>query len=231
MLYNISQIRPLFAHTQIDTFLLQSQWMVKLANALPDVTVVYYDVLDRIGVRSQFKWRGLWVLFKTVVTKRELRVPVGKIRGVATLTFSLGEEENSNKDDNDDKDKPVVQLIKHEETIDLVRSVNDKTCQNRMIAKHLLVFLDQRKPADTSLEKWDETIDACIKWRSVPGMGQFAIDGLEDGDDRQELYADAMVVLAFSCVVVLTFAWVAGGWYLSGLEHDRALLTMAQEYY
>ncbi len=81
------------------------------------------------------------------------------------------------------------------------------------------------------LEAWDERIDVRLKWRLVPGMGQFDIDGLEDSEDRSELYADAIVVLAFSTIVLLTFAWVVGGWYLTGLEHDKALQKMVQDYY
>ena len=195
------------------------QWMVDLGNLLPNVTVCRYDILDKIGTRSRFTWRGLFILFKIVVREGEMRVPIAKIQGTSRLRFIV--DDNGNK----------IKLTRHEDTLDLVNLVNQEAVQNRSITRHLLSFLDQRKPPGMRLEAWDERIDVRLKWRLVPGMGQFDIDGLEDSEDRSELYADAIVVLAFSTIVLLTFAWVVGGWYLTGLEHDKALQKMVQDYY
>lgn len=45
----------------------------------------------------------------------------------------------------------------------------------------------------------------------VPGMGQFDIDGLDD-QDRNTLYGDVLVLMAFLVVILLSFglsyAWV-----------------------
>jgi hypothetical protein len=62
-------------------------------------------------------------------------------------------------------------------------------------------------------------------------MGQFDVDGLEDAEDRNEVFADAMVVLAFGTVVLLTFAWAFGGWYLHGLERDAAMMAATRDFY
>jgi hypothetical protein len=82
-----------------------------------------------------------------------------------------------------------------------------------------------------SLEAWDEKVEDATRWRFVPGMGQFDVDGLEDAEDRNEVFADAMTLLAFGTVVTLTFAWAFGGWYLHGLERDAAMLAMTRDGY
>jgi uncharacterized membrane protein YqjE len=40
-----------------------------------------------------------------------------------------------------------------------------------------------------------------------------------------------MVVLAFGTVVLLTFAWAFGGWYLHGLERDAAMMAATRDFY
>ena len=88
-------------------------------------------------------------------------------------------------------------LAAHDETIDLIRHVNDGSVRNRRICRDLLEFLDARKPPATSLEAWDDRITDCVRWSEVPGMGMFDVDGLEDGD-RAKVYDDAVAVLAFA---------------------------------
>ena len=80
-----------------------------------------------------------------------------------------------------------------------------------------LEFLDARKPPNTSVETWEFRVEDSIRWRDVPGMGQFDVDGLEDEGDRAAVYGDVAALLAFGTVVALTFGVGIGGWYLRGL--------------
>ena len=201
-------------------------WMVRLASVWPGVTVEYYDILDRMDRRSRFTWRGLFDVFKTAALKKKMRVPYAKIKGTTRLRFQRAAE-----DDAEDYSTPSLSLLSTEETIELVGFINAERVQNKRLARDVLAFLDTRKPPNVSLEAWDERIDASLKWRLVPGMGQFDVDGLEDAVDRNEVFADAMVVLAFGTVVLLTFAWAFGGWYLHGLERDAAMMAATRDFY
>ena len=49
--------------------------------------VVEYDILDRIGELSRFRWRALWTLFRVAATEGEMRVPVALVRGTSVLGF------------------------------------------------------------------------------------------------------------------------------------------------
>ena len=92
----------------------------------------------------------------------------------------------------------------------------------------MLEFLDARKPPDTSLEAWDDAVEDAVRWRDVPGMGMFDVDGLEDAEDRAGMYADAFAVAAFGAAVLLVFGVGVGEWYLRGLAHDRAVARMLE---
>ena len=119
-------------------------------------------------------------------------------------------------------------LAAHDETIDLIRRVNDGSVRNRRICRDLLEFLDVRKPPATSLEAWDDRITDCVRWSEVPGMGMFDVDGLEEDGDRGKVYEDAVAVLAFGTVVCLFFGVGVGRWYIQGLEHERMMAAMLE---
>jgi hypothetical protein len=201
-------------------------WMVRLASVWPGVTVEYYDILDRMDRRSRFTWRGLFDVFKTAALKKKMRVPYAKIKGTTRLRF-----QRAPNGDAEEPSTPSFSLLSTEETIELVGFINAERVQNKRLARDVLAFLDTRKPPNVSLEAWDERVDTSLKWRLVPGMGQFDVDGLEDAQDRNEVFADAMVVLAFGTVVLLTFAWAFGGWYLHGLERDAAMMAATRDFY
>ena len=199
-------------------------WMTTLGEVWPGVTVEYYDILDRMDQRSRFTWEGLFRVFQTAALEKKMRVPMAKIEGTTRCRFEL-ESSNSN-----DAASPPS-LIAAEETVDLIGYLNEHRVQNKRLARDALAFLDARKPPAMSLEAWDEKVEDATRWRFVPGMGQFDVDGLEDAEDRNEVFADAMTLLAFGTVVTLTFAWVFGGWYLHGLERDAAMLAMTRDGY
>ena len=163
-------------------------------------------------------------MFATAAIEKKMRVPMAKIEGTTRCRFEL-ESFNSN-----DAASPPS-LIAAEETVDLIGYLNEHRVQNKRLARDALAFLDARKPPAMSLEAWDEKVEDATRWRFVPGMGQFDVDGLEDAEDRNEVFADAMTLLAFGTVVTLTFAWVFGGWYLHGLERDAAMLAMTRDGY
>jgi len=197
------------------------EWMLVAAERWPEVfggprRVVEYDILDRIAEVSRFRWRALWTLFRVAATEGEMRVPVALVRGTSVLGFE--EEPTSN----------ALALRKHVETIELVALINGDEVRNKRICRDLLEFLDARKPPKMPLKEWDDAIMECVRWYDVPGMGQFDVDGLEDGDEREAVYADAIAALGFFTAVLLAFAWAVGGWYLKGLERDRALVEMLE---
>ena len=165
-------------------------------------------------------------MFKTAALKKKMRVPYAKIKGTTRLRFQRAAE-----DDAEEPSTPSFSLLSTEETIELVGFINAERVQNKRLARDVLAFLDTRKPPNVSLEAWDERVDTSLKWRLVPGMGRFDVDGLEDAQDRNEVFADAMVVLAFGTVVLLTFAWAFGGWYLHGLERDAAMTAATRDFY
>ena len=73
--------------------------------------------------------------------------------------------------------KWILQTSK--EKINLVRSVDSGVLKNRKLATDLLQFLDARKPNTVSLDDWNDLLISRINTKSIPGMGQFDIDGLE----------------------------------------------------
>ena len=178
--------------------------------------MVEFDILDRVGELSRFRWRALWTLFRVAATEGEMRVPVALVRGTSVLGFE--EDPTSN----------ALALRRHVETIELVALVNGDEVRNKRICRDLLEFLDARKPPKMPLKEWDDAIMECVRWYDVPGMGQFDVDGLEDGEEREAVYADAIAALGFFTAVLLAFAWAVGGWYLKGLERDRALVEMLE---
>ena len=197
------------------------EWMLVAAERWPEVfggprRVVEFDILDRVGELSRFRWRALWTLFRVAATEGEMRVPVALVRGTSVLGFE--EDPTSN----------ALALRRHVETIELVALVNGDEVRNKRICRDLLEFLDARKPPKMPLKEWDDAIVECVRWYDVPGMGQFDVDGLEDGEEREAVYADAIAALGFFTAVLLAFAWAVGGWYLKGLERDRALVEMLE---
>ena len=70
-------------------------------------------------------------------------------------------------------------LQSSKEKINLVRSVDSGVLKNRKLATDLLQFLDARKPNTVSLDDWNDLLISRINTKSIPGMGQFDIDGLE----------------------------------------------------
>lgn len=250
-----SRVGPLEVAVRWETSFIprKLEWLYRLGEAWPGVEVTTYDILDKMGELSRFSWRGLAALFWRAATRGEMRIPAALVRGASILRFQTDEddEDRRRRDDRDrDRDRvrsdegdpntltlntpkpspspPRVRLRAHDETVDLVRHVNAGDVRNRRVARDALEFLDARKPPDTSLEAWDDAVEDAVRWRDVPGMGMFDVDGLEEAEDRAEMYADAVAVMAFGVVVLLVFGVGVGEWYLRGLAHDRAMAQMLE---
>jgi hypothetical protein len=245
-----SRVGPLEVAVRWETSFIprKLEWLYRLGEAWPGVEVTTYDILDKMGELSRFSWRGLAALFWRAATRGEMRIPAALVRGASTLRFQTDEDEDRRRRDDHDHDRsdegetktltlntpepsqspPRVRLRAHDETVDLVRHVNAGDVRNRRVARDVLEFLDARKPPDTSLEAWDDAVEDAVRWRDVPGMGMFDVDGLEEAEDRAEMYADAVAVMAFGVVLLLVFGVGVGEWYLRGLAHDRAMAQMLE---
>lgn len=66
----------------------------------------------------------------------------------------------------------------------------------------------------------------------VPGMGQFDIDGV-DAQDRNTLYGDALAVMAFAFVIILSFglsyAWVLSRNFAGSYEMDPHVMQLLSD--
>lgn len=84
--------------------------------------------------------------------------------------------------------------------------------KNRRIARDMLSWQEVRQPANVGFDEWDAIVMDSLQIDEVPGMGQFDIDGL-DSSGRDSLYGDALLVMGFAVVVMLSFglsyAWIS----------------------
>lgn len=72
-------------------------------------------------------------------------------------------------------------LISGNERIYLIQSVTNNQLKNRILANHLLEFLDSRKPRTIGINEWNSIILTQLPGISkIPGMNQFDIDGLDN---------------------------------------------------
>ena len=208
------------------------RWLHDIGEAWPGVEIELYDILDKMGELSRFRWRSLVLLFWNTARTGTMRLPAAKIESTSRLRFveERGAERGADRgaEGGADANGATLTLAAHDETIDLIGRVNDGAVKNRRVCRDLLEFLDTRKPPATSLEAWDDRITDCVRWSEVPGMGMFDVDGLEDVSDRSKVYDDAVAVLAFGTVVCLFFGVGLGRWYVAGLEHERMMAAMLE---
>lgn len=178
--------------------------LVWIGRRIPGAKLSFYNVLDKERVRSAFSWVSFRAFLERIIYKGVVLLPHAVILGTTELSFR--EEDDSkvpdifansvvmNKADENlpfnlgvesplppeaqRKQKRWI-LTGSKEKINLVRSIDAGLLKNRKLATDLLQFLDARKPATVSLAGWNDVLVDRINTRSVPGMGQFDIDGLE----------------------------------------------------
>jgi len=187
------------------------KWLYDLGLNWPlgELRIEKYDILDRVGETTKFTYRALFAVLRRAVVEREMRIPIAKIEGVSRLTF-----------DDDGK------LSRHEETLTLVEMVNAGKVCNKRIMRDVLEYLDTRKPPGVSLADWDIQVEDRVDIYSVPGMRQLDVDGMEDSAGNIE---DATAVLGFFTLVVISFGFGFGAWYLNGLKHEALFRQMLEE--
>ena len=129
------------------------------------------------------------------------------------------------------RDEPPL-LLRHTERLELTAVFSAGRARNRRVTRDLLTFLEGgRRPPRTAPDAWDATLVERLRVRSVPGMGQFDIDGLND-TDRGRFLDDVSAVLGFATIVVLTFgaaaaALLAGAGARYGYRAACCALTQA----
>jgi len=175
------------------TFIPESIQLLALLSNLPGLRSEYFNLLDREGFSSSFSWSQLWRFVGRCATTGVVKLPHAVIKGQTELKF---EESNS-----------VFELVEQREKISLVESIRAKRLKNRVLVGHLLEFLSARRPSSITFEEWEDSIFQRVPYRSVPGMGQFDIDGIS-GEQTQSIVAASSRVLSYATTAVLAFGLI-----------------------
>ena len=157
----------------------------RLGRAL-SLRVDYFDLLDRYDKVSVFSWRKLFAALARAVQTGELRLPEAVVTGRTQLTY--------------DTDGRVSRL---EERLDLMPEFKALRVKNRRVARDTADFLCEWRCLP------DADVDAAMRLNSVPGMGQFDIDGLTPETQAQRI-DDVGTVLGLATVVVLAVGYAFG---------------------
>ena len=187
-----------------------------LRRAWPGMRLTFYDLLDRVDVASAFSWRAAAVLLARALRTGVLPLPHACVRGTAALTFT--------------RPAPGAppRLVRHAERISLVPFFASGRARNRRVARDLISFLDGRRPPALGLSDWDDLRAERLNLRSVPGLGQFDVDGLSS-DDRTRLFDDVSTLLTFATALVLLFGAAAAAVYSDELKRNRQLRALTEE--
>jgi hypothetical protein len=180
--------------------------------------VTFYDLLDRVELPSSFSWRAAFGLLARAAATGVLPLPQACIRGTAALTFAPPDASGGGG--------PL--LVRHVERLELTPVFASGRARNRRVARDFISFLDGRRPPGTSQSEWDATMHAALSLQSVPGLGQFDIDGLS-GDDRVRLFDDVSALLTFSTLLVLIFGAAVGALYADELSRAAALRALRDD--
>jgi hypothetical protein len=150
------------------------QSLVWFSRRIPRTKLLFFNVLDKEKVRSVFSWKAFRIFLERILYTGVILLPHAVILGTTELAF---------RESVPDIDRPNTQkkwiLVSSKEKINLVRSIDAGLLKNRKLATDLLQFLDSRKPSTVSLSDWNDVLVDRVPTRTVPGMGQFDIDGLE----------------------------------------------------
>ena len=144
--------------------------LVSSLGSLPGVRLRYFDILDKERLRSVFSWGALGRTIGRLLLTGELALPQAVILGTSEMTFAL----RTNASD----ETPFV-LVGQKDSLKLVRSLDRGYLKNRKLTFDLLEFVDASRPPFVSFEDWNDIIVRRLNTRSVPGMGQFDVDGIE----------------------------------------------------
>ena len=174
--------------------------------------VTFYDLLDRVERPSAFSWRAAFALLAKAAATRVLPLPRACIRGAATLTFSRADG----------------LLRRHAERLELTPVFAAGRARNRRVARDLISFLDGRRSPGTSPSDWDDARTVRLNLRSVPGLGQFDVDGLNE-NDKGRLFDDVSALLTLATAAVLIFGAATAALYADELQRNGALRALREE--
>ena len=163
-------------------------------------TVEYFNVLDKERVRSTFSWRAFRIFLDRLLYMGVARLPHAVIMGKTELVFD--EVDTAAVPHIDGAAPKRYRLVSSKETLNLVRLIDLEVLKNRKLATDLLEFLDARRPPSIGLNEWNDLLTRRINTRSVPGMGQFDVDGLES-EQQSELLTVANRALGWATAAVL----------------------------
>ena len=125
-----------------------------------------------------------------------MRLPHGVIQGSSEYTII---EKEDNK----------YILLKINEKLNLVRSIDNKFLKNRKLITDLLEFLDSRKPITIGINEWNDILQKRLTITSLPGMGQFDIDGL-DNECQSELLSISQRLITVAFIITLSIGLFFG---------------------
>ena len=183
-------------------------FLLDFANAL-NCSIERRDILDKMRYRPKFTWQQLFKVLRRMVFEKKYILTVTRIEGRSVLTF-------------DEKG----QLVDHEESLALVRCVNDGLVQNKRICRDLLEYFDMRNPRGINLRDWDVMVADKVDIFSVPGMRTSDVDGLED---QQENIEDLTAVLGFITLATLCFGVFVGSQYFIHLKQEAVYRQIMEE--
>lgn len=201
-------------------------WLVQLGRNWPNLNIVYFDILDKYNQKVEFRWEALGRFWFNVFFRGEMKIPMAAIEG--TSIFGFDSEVLGNENDDSLAVGSVTKLdllrkaclVTHRETLQLSDLFFRKVVMNRRIALDMQTFLDTRRPSNTKVSDWVEKIDSSLSIQSIPGMGQFDIDGL-DRDSQDGLYQNASTALLFSTALVLLLGAANWAVYLPIMKQQQ----------
>lgn len=169
----ISQLEPncIFVSWNVTFVSESSEALVLFFETIPGIRLRFFNLLHKLSVRSSFSWSSLFKTFRRLIETGELILPHAVILGSSELRFSS-------------TDGDTAYLISQVDSLSLIRAYDQGILKNRKIFLDLLQYVDRSRPPFIDFDPWDDIIRARIIASTIPGMGQFDIDGLEGSQDE-----------------------------------------------
>jgi len=213
--------------------------IVSIGRAVPFWKVEFFNILDRASYTSSFSWMGLFKFLELLVFTGVMRLPHAVIQGTTEMKFrnidspyedALEESRDSYTSDSStvisEEKKRILpkiwRLVSHKESLALVQLMKRGSLKNRKLATDILEFVDTRRPPNYGLMHWNDAIAEKIPFRSVPGMRQLDIDGIE-AEEQEKLLSLSSSFMGFVTGVVILC-----GVGLSSVVMDKVFIKQDQ---
>lgn len=168
--------------------------LVWLCRQLPGAKVSFFNVLHKEQIASSFSWSRLKSFLMRLFIRGVAELPHAVIVGKTELSFRELETEDLDLRAIPSSDCETFEclsesvhlgrsqmrwaLTNSKEKLNLVRSIDTGILKNRKLATDLLQYLDAQRPLTVTMLDWNNFLLGRIDTKSIPGMGQFDIDGL-----------------------------------------------------